>query len=58
MSGLELKANKAACNSTYKKLAVRWLNKHLRFASSFVVADSFVLRNRQLLVAAKRYLQA
>jgi hypothetical protein len=24
MSGLELKANKAACNSTYKKLAVQW----------------------------------
>jgi len=26
----------------------------LCFVSSFVVADSFVLRNRQLLVAAKR----
>jgi len=45
-------------NSTYKKLAVQWLNKALCFVSSFVVADSFVLRNRQLLVAAKRYLQA
>jgi hypothetical protein len=43
-----------APNSTYKKLAVQWLNKHLCFASSSVVADSFVLRNRQLLVAAKR----
>jgi len=41
-------------NSTYKKLAVQWLNKALCFVSSFVVADSFVLRNRQLLVAAKR----
>jgi len=39
-------------NSTYKKLAVQWLNKALCFVSSFVVADSFVLRNRQLLVAA------
>jgi len=44
-------------NSTYKKLAVQWLNEALCFVSSFVVADSFVLRNRQLLVAAKRYQQ-
>ena len=55
MSGLELKANKAACNSTYKKLAVQCLNEALCFLSSSVLADSFVLRNRQLLVAAKRY---
>jgi len=41
-------------NSTYKKLAVQWLNEALCFVSSFVVADSFVLRKRQLLVAAKR----
>jgi len=44
-------------NSTYKKLAVQWSNEALCFVSSFVVADSSVLRNRQLLVAAKRYLQ-
>jgi len=44
-------------NSTYKKLAVQWLNESLCFVSSFVVADSFVLRNRQLLVAANRYAQ-
>jgi hypothetical protein len=44
-------------NSSYKKLAVQWLNEALCFVSSFVVADSFVLRNRQLLVAAKRYTQ-
>jgi len=48
---------KATYNSTYKKLAVQWLNEALCFISSFVVADSFVLRNRQLLVAAKRYRQ-
>ena len=42
---------KAAANSTYKKLAVQWLNGPLCFVSSFVVADSLVLRNRQLLVA-------
>jgi hypothetical protein len=39
-------------NSTYKKLAVQWLNEALCFVSSSVVADSFRLRNRQLLVAA------
>ena len=42
-------------NNTYKKLAVQWFNKALCFVSSSVVADSFVLRNRQLLVAANRY---
>jgi hypothetical protein len=42
-------------NSTYKKLAVQWLNEALCFVSSSVVADSLVLRNRQLLVAAKRW---
>jgi len=42
-------------NSTYKKLAVQWLNEDLCFVSSSVVADSLVLRNRQLLVAAKRW---
>ncbi|NBX26983.1 MAG: hypothetical protein EBR55_01840 [Chitinophagia bacterium] len=41
----------------YKKLAVQWLNEALCFVSSSVVADSLVLRNRQLLVAAKRWLQ-
>jgi hypothetical protein len=44
-------------NSTYKKLAVQWLNEALCFVSSSVVADCLVLRNRQLLVAANRYSQ-
>jgi hypothetical protein len=44
-------------NSTYKKLAGQWLNEALCFVSSSVVADSFRLQNRQLLVAAKRYQQ-
>lgn len=44
----------AAYNSTYKKLAVQWLNKALCFVASSVLVDSFRLRNRQLLVAAKR----
>jgi len=48
---------KTAYNSTYKKLAVQWLNEALCFVSSSVVADSLVLRNRQLLVAAKRCMQ-
>jgi hypothetical protein len=42
-------------NSTYKKLAVQWLHEVLCFISSSVVADSFRLRNRQLLVDAKRW---
>jgi hypothetical protein len=46
-----------SANSTYKKLAVQWLNKHLCFVASSVLADSFRLRNRQLLVAANRWLQ-
>jgi hypothetical protein len=46
---------KTPYNSTYKKLAVQWLNDALCFVSSFVVAESFRLRNRQLLVAANRY---
>ena len=41
-------------NSTYKKLAVQWLNEALCFVSSSVVVDSFRLRNRQILVAANR----
>jgi hypothetical protein len=45
---------RAAHNSTYKKLAVQWLNEALCFVSSSLLADSFVLRNSQLLVAAKR----
>jgi hypothetical protein len=36
------------------KVAVQWLNKHLCFESSFVVADSLVLRNRHLRQAANR----
>ena len=44
-----------ACNSTYKKLAVQWLNEVQLFNQAFVQVDSFVLRNRQLLIAAKRW---
>jgi hypothetical protein len=43
-----------ACNSTYKKLAVQWLNEVQFFNQNFVQVDSFVLQNRQLLIAAKR----
>jgi hypothetical protein len=41
-------------HSTYQQLAVQWLNEALFFVSSSAVADSFRLRNRQLLEAAKR----
>jgi hypothetical protein len=50
--------NNTAYNSTYKKLAVQLLNEALCFVSSSVLADSFVLRNRQLLIAANRYGQS
>ena len=43
-----------AGNSTYKKLAVQWLNEVQFFNQTFVQVDSFVLRNRQLLIAARR----
>ena len=45
-------------NSGFKKLAVQWLIEHLCFVSSSVVADSFVLRYRQLLKPTNRYVQA
>jgi hypothetical protein len=45
---------KTAYNSTYKKLAVQWLNEVQFFNQTFVQVDSFVLRNRQLLIAANR----
>lgn len=48
------KIRKPAHNSTYKKLAVQWINESLCFVSSSVLADSFVHRNLQLLIAAKR----
>ena len=41
-------------NSTYPKVAVQWLNEAFCFVSSLVVADSFRLRNRHILVDAKR----
>jgi len=50
-----LMTRKTPYNSTYKKLAVQWLNDTLCFVSSSVVADSFRLRNRQLLKPTKRY---
>ena len=50
----DTKEGRPAGNSTYKKMAVQWLNEALCFVSSSVVADSFRLRNRQLLVAANR----
>ncbi|NBV09635.1 MAG: hypothetical protein EBS09_11105 [Flavobacteriia bacterium] len=45
---------RATDNKGFKKLAVQWLNEHLCFVSSVVLADSFVLRNRQLLKPPKR----
>ncbi len=50
-----MKREERTHNCTYKKLAFQWLNEALCFVSSLVVADSFRLRNRKLLVAADRY---
>ena len=50
-----MKREQRTANSTYKKLAVQWLNEFLCFVQRSVLADSFVLRNRQLLVTANRY---
>jgi hypothetical protein len=41
-------------NSTYPKVAVRWLNQAFCFYQSLCYADSEVLRNCHLRVAAKR----
>lgn len=42
-------------NSGFKKLAAMCLNEHLCFVTSSVVAGSFVLRNRQLLLVENHY---
>ncbi len=54
---LKTEIERHTANSTYKKLAFQWLNDVLCHVSSSVVADSFRLRNRQLLVAANRCVQ-
>jgi hypothetical protein len=43
-----------AGNSGFKKLAVQWLQEVQFSDGTFVVTDSLVLRNRQLLKPAKR----
>ncbi len=45
---------RASGNSGFKKLTVQWLNQVQFSNQTFVVAESFVLRNRQLLKPAKR----
>jgi len=49
------KTRTPAGNSTYKKLAVQRSNEVQFFNQAFVQVDSEALRNRQLLIAAKRY---
>jgi hypothetical protein len=48
---------KTTANSTYQKLAIQWLHENLYLVSRSMLAKSFVLRKRQLLVAAKRFQQ-
>ena len=45
---------RASGNSGFKKLAVQWLNQVQFSNGTFVVADSLVLRNRQLLKPTNR----
>ena len=47
----------SACNSSYKKLAFKWLILPSCFCSSAVYAETSALRKSQLSVAAKRYKQ-
>jgi hypothetical protein len=49
--------NKTPYNSGFKKLAVQWLNQVQFSNQTFVKLDSFVLRNRQLLNPANRWVQ-
>jgi hypothetical protein len=42
-------------NSGFAKKRVQWLIEHSTSHQILFLADSFVLRNRQLLVAANRY---
>ena len=44
-----------AANMGLAQVAVQWLIEHLRFVSSAVLEDSFVLRIRHLHQAPKRY---
>lgn len=44
-------------NSNYPKVAVQWLNQALSFFQSLCLVECEVLRNRQLRVATKRYVQ-
>jgi len=46
---------RAAHNSTYPKVAVKWLNQASFFYQSLWLVDSAVLRNRHLRLAANRY---
>jgi hypothetical protein len=46
---------RASANSTYKKLAVQWLNEALRFISSFRLFENEVMQNLHPQVAAKPY---
>jgi hypothetical protein len=46
--------SKAADNSGFKKLAAQWLQEVQFPNETFMVADSLVLQNRQLLKPPKR----
>jgi hypothetical protein len=49
------KVKRLTANRRLAKKRVQCLNEALCFVSSSVLTDSFLLQNRQLLVAANRY---
>ena len=50
---MSLKEEQRPGNSTYKKLGVQWLIEHSTSHQHLCWLDNFMLRNPQLLVAAK-----
>lgn len=54
---IDIEIKQRPANSTYPKVAVQWLNQALCIYQRLCLVDSEALLNRQLLVAAKRYLQ-
>jgi len=48
------KIKRPVANSTYPKVVVQWLNQALCLYQSLCLAESEVLRNRHLRVAANR----
>jgi len=55
MDSVTTNQRKTTANSSYKKVAVQWLNEVLCFVSGSVLADGLVLRNPLLRQAPTSY---